>query len=39
MGHAREILNWGPGFCGKEVMEWELGGSDDAESFGQVEVI
>lgn len=39
MGHAREILDWGPGFCGEEIVEGELGSGDDAEAFGQVEVI
>ncbi len=39
MGHACKILDCGPGFCSEEVMEWELRGGDDAEAFGQVEVI
>lgn len=33
------MVDWGPGFCGEEVVEWELGGGDYAEAFGEVEVV
>ena len=39
MGHASEVLDWRPGFGGKQVVEWELGGGDDAEALGHVEVV
>lgn len=39
MGHAGYMLEWGPGLCGEEVVEWELGGGDYAEAFSEVEVV
>ena len=39
MGHPGEVLDWGPGFCGEEVVEGELGSSDYAEAFCEVEVV
>ena len=39
MGHASEILDWRPRFCGEEVVEGELGSGDDAEAFGEMEIV
>ena len=39
VGHASKVLDWRPGFGGKEVVEWELGGRDDAKALGHVEVV
>lgn len=40
MAHSHLVLDWAPGgFDGEEVVDWELGGGDYAEAFGEVEVV
>lgn len=39
VGHAGQMLDWGPGLCGQEVVEGQLRGSNNAEAFGKVKIV